>query len=150
MPGFTLHSDAFEPNARIPQKYTGEGPDVSPALRWTDPPAGTKSFALICEDPDAPRPTPWVHWLVWNIPADRRSLEENARGLPMGGNDFGTQRYGGPMPPKGHGVHHYYFRLYALDTMLDLPAGVTKEQLLRAMKGHILAEATLVGTYSRD
>jgi len=154
---FALTSPAFKPDDRIPAKYTGEGADVSPPLEWSDPPAGAKSFALICDDPDAPMGT-WDHWLLWNLAGDLRKLPENVAktetvaalgGARQGKNSWPKIGYNGPMPPKGHGTHHYHFALYALDTALDLKTGADKKALLAAMKGHILGKATLMGTYSR-
>ncbi|GIW73027.1 MAG: hypothetical protein KatS3mg102_2569 [Planctomycetota bacterium] len=148
----SLSSPAFSPGGRIPRRYAyrGEGDNVSPPLRWSGAPAGTRSFALICDDPDAPRAEPWVHWVVYNIPAEATELPEgSAGGAALGVNDFEEQGWGGPMPPRGHGTHHYHFKLYALDTLLEPRAGMTKKGLLRAMQGHILAEAELVGTYER-
>lgn len=148
-----LASTAFTEGGMIPARYTGDGEDVSPPLAWSDTPAGTKSFALICDDPDAPRGT-WVHWVVFNIPGSVNSLAEDvppdktlASGGQHGISDFRKLGYGGPAPPSG--THRYYFKLYALDTMLDLQPGATKAQLLDAMKGHILAEAQLMGKYAR-
>jgi hypothetical protein len=154
---FALTSPAFKPDDRIPTKYTGEGADVSPPLEWSDPPEGAKSFALICDDPDAPMGT-WDHWLLWNLAGDLRKLPENVAktetvaalgGARQGKNSWPKIGYNGPMPPKGHGTHHYHFDLYALDTALDLKTGADKKALLAAMKGHILGKATLMGTYSR-
>jgi Raf kinase inhibitor-like YbhB/YbcL family protein len=149
-----LTSPAFEEGQMIPKECTGEGQDVSPPLQWADPPAGTRSFALICDDPDAPGKT-WVHWEIFNIPAEARSLEEGIGhdselpdGAKQGKNDFKKVGYGGPMPPPGK-PHRYLFKLYALDTTLDLPAGSTKQQVEQAMKGHILAEGQLMGKYQR-
>jgi Raf kinase inhibitor-like YbhB/YbcL family protein len=145
-----VSSPAFEPGGAIPKKHTGEGPDVSPALTWAGLPEGTKEIALICDDPDAPTPKPWVHWVVYKIPADLTGFPEgNAQGALEGENDFGRTGYGGPMPPEGHGVHHYHFKVYALDAELEAAAGLTKDQLLEAMEGHILAEGELIGTYER-
>lgn len=145
-----LTSSAFEESARIPKKFTGEGQDVSPMLSWSGVPAGTKQLALICDDPDAPMSKPFVHWVAYGIPADWRSLPEgDVEGITEGQNDFGNSGYGGPMPPPGHGVHHYHFKLYALDEQVDLDPGATKKELLQAMEGHILEEADLVGTYER-
>lgn len=149
-----LTSAAFNEGDTIPRQYTADGKDVSPPLRWTDPPAGTKSFALICDDPDAPRGT-WVHWVLFNLPADRRTLDEAvptqpelADGVRQGKNDFRKIGYGGPAPPAGK-PHRYFFHLYALDTVLDLAAGATKDQLVAAMKGHTLAGGDLMGRYGR-
>jgi Raf kinase inhibitor-like YbhB/YbcL family protein len=147
-------STAFKEGETIPKQYTGDGADKSPPLRWSDPPDGTKSFALICEDPDAPRRT-FVHWVLFNVPAKARELPEGvpARetlddGSKQGKNDFGDLGFGGPSPPKGK-PHRYYFKLYALDTTLDLPAGATAEQVRSAMSGHVLAEGQLMGRYQR-
>lgn len=146
----SVTSSAFEPGGRIPKKHTGEGPDVSPPLGWSGIPDGTKEIALVCDDPDAPRAEPWVHWVVYKIPARSEGLAEGSAGETLEGkNDFGETGYGGPMPPPGHGVHHYHFKIYALDTELELDVGATKAQLLEAMKDHILAEGELVGTYER-
>ncbi len=148
-------STAFQEDAAIPMQYTGDGKDLSPPLQWSGAPAGTKSFALICDDPDAPRLQPWVHWVLFNLPPDSKELEEGvpakqvlASGAKQGGNDFGNLGYGGPAPPKGK-PHRYYFKLYALDTMLELNEGATKQELEKAMKGHILAQGQLMGTYQR-
>lgn len=150
---FELSSSAFAHGAAIPQAHTCDGEDVSPPLSWTSPPAGTQSFVLICDDPDAPVGT-WVHWVVYNLPADVQSLPGAVAGdddLPgdavHGKNGWGRQDYGGPCPPGG--THHYSFRLYAMDTELDLRPGTRKAKVLRAMEGHVLTETELVGTYQR-
>ena len=146
---FELTSSAFAPGERIPQTYTCDGQDISPPLRWSEPPAGTQSLALIMDDPDAPIGI-WDHWLLFNLPAETRNLPEQAV-LPAGSldgrNSWGRTGYGGPCPPGG--THRYFFKLYALDVTLTLAAGAEKEQLLQAMEGHILAQAELMGTYSR-
>jgi Raf kinase inhibitor-like YbhB/YbcL family protein len=144
-----LVSPAFDEGAAIPKKFTGDGMDVSPPLTWTDAPREARSFALICDDPDAPRGT-WVHWVLFNMPADASRLEEGgqAAGARQGKNDFGKLGYGGPAPPRGK-PHRYQFKLYALDTTLPLPDGSTKQQVEGAMKGHIVADAQLMGTYGR-
>lgn len=149
-----LTSTAFAEGETIPKQHTGDGKDVSPPLQWSDVPAGTKSFALICDDPDAPVGT-WVHWVLFNVPADRTELPE---GVPasktvlgdarQGTNDFKKIGYGGPAPPRGK-PHRYFFRLYALDTTLDLTESATKKDVEAAMKGHILAEGKLMGKYQR-
>lgn len=149
-----LTSPAFQAGMTIPKQYTGDGADQSPPLSWSEPPSGTKNLALICDDPDAPRGT-WVHWVLFNLPAETRELKE---GVPttetlgnkakQGSNDFGNIGYGGPAPPKGK-PHRYIFKLYALDRAVDLAPGATKAQLMDAMKGHILAEGQLVGKYGR-
>jgi hypothetical protein len=143
-------SEAFDNGTTIPKKHTGEGQDTSPPLHFTGVPSGTRELALICDDPDAPRPTPWVHWVLHGIPGNTTGIAEGstAGGLE-GENDFGRSGYGGPMPPPGHGVHHYHFKLYALREPLGLKAGTTKEQLLAAMKGKVIEETELVGTYER-
>src|SRR4051794_3605987 len=149
-----LTSTAFREGETIPKQYTGDGQDVSPPLQWSDPPQEAKSFALVCDDPDAPRGT-WVHWVLFNLPAGQRRLEEGvpARevlpdGTKQGKNDFGKVGYGGPAPPRGK-PHRYFFKVHALDTLLDLPPGATREQLLAALKGHVLAEGQLMGRYGR-
>jgi len=146
-----LTGTAFEEGSPIPKKFTADGSDVSPPLAWMEAPANTRSFALIGDDPDAPRGT-WVHWVLFNIPPDKTELPENVAPQPIGArtgkNDFGKLGYGGPAPPRGK-PHRYYFKLYALDQSLNLPEGATKQQLESAMKNHILAEAQLMGTYGR-
>jgi Raf kinase inhibitor-like YbhB/YbcL family protein len=147
-------STAFTQGMTIPKQYTGDGADHSPPLRWTEPPSGTKSFALICDAPDAPVGT-WVHWVLFNLPIQTRELGERVpttetlpSGAKQGKNDFGNIGYGGPAPPKGK-PHRYFFKLYALGVALDLAPGATKGQLESAMKGHILAEGKFRGTYKR-
>ncbi len=153
-----LSSPSFQHNQRIPKQFTGEGADVSPALQWEGAPAGTKSFALVCDDPDALSVAGkvWDHWVIWNIPGTATELPENVEKkatvlgtATQGLNTWPRLGYNGPMPPPGHGVHHYHFKLYALDTMLDLPSKSTKKQLEAVMKGHILAQTELIGTYER-
>lgn len=148
-----LTSTAFMEGASIPKKYTCDGKNVSPPLLWRGAPDGTLSFALIADDPDAPAGT-WVHWVIYQIPPEKNGLQEeiSARrklenGMIQGENDFGRVGYGGPCPPGG--THRYFFKLYALDTGLDLQPGATKQELLNAMEGHILEETKLVGRYSR-
>lgn len=150
-----LKSDAFVNGQSIPAKYSCVGKNVSPALIWGDPPDGTQSFALVVDDPDAPMGT-WVHWVLYNIPADQRSLAEDLpvtgknvdpNAIYFGKNSSGNTRYDGPCPPSG--MHRYYFKLYALDTPVDLLPGATKEELLKAMQGHILAQGGLMGTFSK-
>jgi Raf kinase inhibitor-like YbhB/YbcL family protein len=150
-----LTSTAFAEGATIPKQYTADGKDVSPPLRWTGVPAGTKSLALICDDPDAPRKDPWVHWVLFNVAPEKSELPEGlpptmetAGGARQGQNDFGNTGYGGPSPPPGK-PHRYFFKLYALDTMLSLKAVATKAQLEKAMQGHVLAQGQLMGTYGR-
>jgi Raf kinase inhibitor-like YbhB/YbcL family protein len=154
----TLRSDAFANGRAIPRRYSEDVEDLSPPLTWTGLPQGTKELALIVDDPDAPRPEPWVHWVLYKIPADVRTLTEGLPRTPtlhvppsalQGKNSWGTDGYRGPAPPKGHGTHHYHFRLYALDAPLAAAQGLDKAGLLEAMRGHVLAEAELVGTYER-
>ncbi|MDD5542542.1 MAG: YbhB/YbcL family Raf kinase inhibitor-like protein [Acidobacteriia bacterium] len=149
-----LTSTAFQNNASIPVRFTCDGSNVSPSLQWADPPAGTRTFALITEDPDAPMGT-FGHWVVYNIPPDSRGLPEghsSAAGKTaatvVGRNDFGQSGYGGPCPPPGS-AHRYFFRLYALDTTLSLGQGARRSELLKALQGHILADGNLMGTYKR-
>jgi Raf kinase inhibitor-like YbhB/YbcL family protein len=152
-----IQSSAFEAGQTIPARYSvAEGENISPALFWTGVPAGTKALALIVDDPDAPMGT-FVHWVLYNLPGDAAGLPEAvpAKGPAPGGalqgvNDFGHMGYGGPQPPKGHGVHHYHFKLYALDGPIALGAGATKADLVGAMTGRILAESELVGVYERN
>lgn len=149
-----LYSPAFRPGGTIPKAHTADGADCSPPLAWTDPPARVESFAVICDDPDAPRST-WVHWVLFDLPGDARGLDG---GLPptevlvtggrQGRNDFGSLGYGGPAPPPG-APHRYSFRLYALDAPLGLLPGATKAQVLSAANGHVLEEVELIGTYGR-
>ena len=147
-------STAFSEGNPIPRKYTGEDADVSPPLKWSGAPTNTQSFALIADDPDAPVGT-WVHWVFYDLPPSTAALGENVDKTPtppsggkQGRNDFGRIGYGGPMPPPGK-PHRYFFKLYALDRLLDLKPGATKKELLKAMEGHILAEGQLMGTYQR-
>lgn len=150
----TLSSGAFINEGVIPAANTCDGADLSPALSWTKPPDGTKSLALICDDPDAPMGV-WVHWVIFNLGPQTTSLagsvtkaEELPSGARQGKNDFGRIGYGGPCPPKGP-AHRYYFKLYALDTTLPLSRGATKKDLEKAMEGHILAQGQLMGRYGR-
>lgn len=149
-----IKSTAFNEGEMIPSKYTCDGSDISPPLSWSNFPDKTGSFALISDDPDAPMGT-WVHWVLYDIPANVTNLEENVpskktleNNSKQGTNDFGKIGYGGPCPPSG--THRYYFKLYALDKDLNLKPGATKTQLLKAMDGHILAEGQLIGKYKRD
>jgi Raf kinase inhibitor-like YbhB/YbcL family protein len=150
-----LKSDAFTNGQSIPAKYSCIGKNISPALTWSDPPSGTQSFALIVDDPDAPMGT-WTHWVLYNIPVDARSLQEDlpVKGknvepntIYVGKNSSGDIGYDGPCPPSG--THRYYFKLYALDSLISLLPGASKDDLLKAMKGHILAQGELMGTFSK-
>jgi len=152
--GFDLHSSAFTHGGETPKKFTCLGEDVSPALRWGEPPPGTQSLALIVDDPDAPAGA-WVHWVLFDLPASARELPENVPkenelpgGARQGRNDFRKIGYGGPCPPAGP-AHRYFFKLYALDRKPDLAAGTTKAAVEKAMTGHILAHAELMGKYRR-
>ncbi len=149
----TLTSSAFDPGGAIPSKYTGEAEDTSPALAWTNAPDGSKSFAVICHDPDAPLVKPgtygFVHWVLYGIPGSASDLAEGTAEFVQGVNDFGNPGYGGPMPPPGHGTHHYFFWLLALDSEPDLPAGLTMWQLLEKIEPNVIGMNRLVGTYSR-
>jgi len=154
---FKLTSTAFAPSGSIPAKYTCEGADVSPPLEWSEAPGATRSFALIVDDPDAPDPAKpqrvYVHWVIYNIPASTAKLPENAAksGLPTGAahgsNDWGKQTYGGPCPPIGR--HRYFHKLYALDTELKGLNNPNKAQLEKAMQGHVIGNAQLIGTYQK-
>ena len=145
-----LSSPAFENGEKIPKKYTGEGQDISPPLKWEDVPAQAEELFLLCEDPDAPGKEPFIHWLLYKIPTGQSSLDENNHGKALEGlNSFGSTGYGGPMPPAEHGPHHYHFRLFAVDQPLKLYPGASREQVDRALQGHILDEAEIVGTYER-
>lgn len=148
-----LKSSAFENEEMIPGKFTCDGTDVSPAIEWSSLPEGTKSLALICDDPDAPVGT-WIHWVYYDIPAELKGLPEDVGSMEnpecggtQGRSSFGSIGYGGPCPPGG--THRYFFKLYALGAMLDLAPGTTKSDLLKAMEGHILEQAELMGKYSR-
>lgn len=146
---FKVESPAFSNGEKIPQKYTCEGKDISPELRWEGAPPGVKSFVLIVDDPDAPRGT-FTHWVLFDIPAAESGLIEGSKQGKPGRNDFGKLGYGGPCPPKGHGVHCYFFKLYALDIpSLGLKEGVSKAEVEAAMKGHILAQTETMGRYER-
>jgi Raf kinase inhibitor-like YbhB/YbcL family protein len=153
-----LQSTAFAEGKPIPKKYTGDGDDMSPPLSWSNLPEGTKELALVCDDPDAPTREPWVHWVLYKLSPDLtglsaglpgdRQLKEPAGAL-QGQNTSNATGYVGPAPPRGHGVHHYHFRIYALDAPLSVEPGLTKTALLAAMAGHILGQGELIGTYSR-
>jgi Raf kinase inhibitor-like YbhB/YbcL family protein len=155
----TIRSEAFHHGQPIPKKHTGEGEDVSPALSWSNVPPTAKELALICDDPDAPTPEPWVHWVIYKIPVSAQGLPEHVepserlnapiKGALQGKNTWPTIGYRGPMPPPGHGRHRYYFKLYALNAPLTLGPGADKAKLEEAMSGHIVAKAETMGTYER-
>jgi Raf kinase inhibitor-like YbhB/YbcL family protein len=158
---FQLTSSAFTQGHPIPKKYTGEGEDVSPPLAWTGMPENAKELALICDDPDAPTSEPWVHWVIYKISPKttglpegipRRSSLKEPSGALQGKNSWPEAEatgYRGPMPPKGHGVHHYYFKLYALDTEIKAEPGLTKKAILEKIRPHVLGECVLMGIYER-
>ncbi len=150
-----LTSPEFVNKGYIPQKYTGQGPDVSPSLKWTGVSKGTKAFALICDDPDAPMGE-WVHWVIYNVPGNSTSLKEAIppngvldNGAKQGKNDFGRIGYNGPLPPPGK-PHRYFFTLYCLDDVLAAPPGLTKKALLKVLEGHILEQSQIMGLYKRQ
>ncbi|MEX2540716.1 MAG: YbhB/YbcL family Raf kinase inhibitor-like protein [Trueperaceae bacterium] len=149
-----LTSTAFEPHGRIPARHTGEGEDVSPPLAWEGAPAEAASFALICHDPDAPLVKSgsygFVHWLLYGLSPDTTGLDERTELGVMGHNDFGRNGYGGPKPPAGHGTHHYYFWLLALERELNLDPGFELSNFLQKVEPHILGMNRLVGTYRID
>ena len=149
-----ITSPAFEDGGLIPAKYTCDGADISPPLQWDAVPEETKSIALICDDPDAPMGT-WVHWVLFNLPTETREMAENIpadetlpNGAKQGTSNFGRIGYGGPCPPSG--THRYFFKIYALDTEIDLAAGANKRELLTAMEGHIIGQGQLIGKYKRQ
>ncbi len=145
-----LTSDAFQQGGAMPDKHAYEHDNVSPALSWSGVPDGARQLAVICHDPDAPLPHGFTHWVVYGIPADADGIPEGGGGqFTEGRNDFGEQGYGGPMPPEGHGPHHYYFWVYALDTEVNEGPGLTREQLLDRISDHILEQNRLVGAYER-
>lgn len=151
---FEISSPAFKSGETIPTKFTGDGEDISPALAWTDPPQGTKSFALICDDPDAPMGT-WTHWVIYNIPSDSAELPENVPpkkdlpgGIKQGLNTWRRIGYGGPDPPPGK-LHRYFFKIYALSGAIGIPAGTDKAGLLRTIGNRVLGQAEFYGTYGR-
>lgn len=153
--GITVTSTAFSAGKPIPVKFTGQGMNVSPDLAWSGAPAGLRSYALVCDDPDAPGGT-WVHWTMWNIPPSTTSLLEGVTsdttptdGSVQGVTSSGHSGYNGPMPPKGN-AHHYYFRVYALDIMLTIDESAPRSELDSAMQGHILSQGQLMGTYQRQ
>jgi Raf kinase inhibitor-like YbhB/YbcL family protein len=155
---FILRSSAFADGQPIPRRHTGDGEDLSPPLSWTNLPPGTRELALIVDDPDAPTSQPWVHWVIYKLPADEQGLVEgiapvarptSPAGCAQGKNSWGSLGYKGPAPPKGHGVHHYVFQLFALKDALDLREGLDKGALLAAIRKHILTEVRLTGTYQR-
>ena len=153
-----LQSPAFGPNQHMPRKYTGDGENVSPPIKWSGLPPGTRELALIVDDPDAPMAEPFVHWVIYKIPSDSPGLPEQLPKSPkprtpdhtlQGKNTYRHIGYDGPAPPPGHGLHHYHFRVYALDKPLEVETGLDNKSLLASMSGHILDTGELVGTYER-
>jgi Raf kinase inhibitor-like YbhB/YbcL family protein len=145
---FALSSEAFTDGSEIPRRHTCEGEDVSPALAWSDPPAEARTLALIVDDPDAPIGT-FTHWLAWNIDPSAGELAEGEASPAEGTNDFGSPGWNGPCPPRGHGPHRYFFRLHALDAELGLGSGAGRDEVERALEGHVLATAVLMGRFER-
>jgi Raf kinase inhibitor-like YbhB/YbcL family protein len=150
-----LSSSAISDGEKLPPRYSKDGGNLSPPVAWSHPPEGTHSYALVVEDPDAPQGT-FRHWAVYDLPSSQRALAEGAgstaggAALKMAVNDFGHRQYDGPQPPRGHGVHHYHFRLAALDVpRLDVPSGANAQQVWEAVKAHAIAQADLVGTFER-
>jgi Raf kinase inhibitor-like YbhB/YbcL family protein len=148
MAEFELHTDAFSDGGDIPARHTCDGENGSPALRWSPPPGGTRSLALIVDDPDAPGRT-FTHWVAWGLDPAAGGLDEGERAPAEGRNDFGDVGWGGPCPPPGHGRHRYVFRLHALDTELTLDPGAGRDLLEQAIDGHVLGVAALTGGYTR-
>jgi Raf kinase inhibitor-like YbhB/YbcL family protein len=155
---FVIQSSAFGAGQPIPQRHTGDGEDLSPPLEWRGVPEAARLLALILDDPDAPATEPWVHWVIYNIPASSDGLPEGIPpvvrphvpdGLLQGRNSWRTAGYRGPAPPRGHGVHRYFFKLYALDKAFEIPEGLDKTGLLKAIDAHVIAETELMGTYQR-
>jgi len=148
---FTIKSPVFKDGEFIPLRFTGDGEDINPLLEIKNTPPNTKSLALIFDDPDATGGVTWTHWIIWNINPQTQYIAEGStpEGAIVGINSWGKNSYGGPYPPKGSKPHRYFFRLYALDTVLDLPPNTNAENLKKAMEGHILDETTLMGLYSR-
>ena len=148
-----VSSSVFKDGGQIPTRHTGEGDDISPPLAWNNVPDGTRSFAVICHDPDAPVLSAggygFVHWVLYNVPGTATSLPEGASGHTTGPTDFGKPGYGGPMPPNGHGTHHYFFWVLALGREADLEPGLTLGQLLEKIEPDLIGMNRLVGTYER-
>lgn len=145
-----IASPAFEHGGLIPRRHTAEGDDTSPALEWVNVPEGAQELALVCHDPDAPLTDGFTHWVLYGIRPDISGIpEEGGHEYVAGVNDFGNEGYGGPAPPPGHGLHHYFFHLYALDTELDAEPGLRRDELLARIDDHIIEQARIVGTFQR-
>ncbi|HLY47584.1 MAG TPA: YbhB/YbcL family Raf kinase inhibitor-like protein [Solirubrobacteraceae bacterium] len=145
-----IKSPAFEGHKRIPDKFTTNGENVAPPLEWSGAPEGTEAFAIVVHDPDAPLVDGFTHWVAYGIPAATTSLPEGGAGVVAGLNSMGEEGYMGPAPPAGHGPHHYYFWVYALDQNLDLPPGLDRRALLAQIEDHVIEQARLIGTYSNE
>jgi Raf kinase inhibitor-like YbhB/YbcL family protein len=145
-----IKSPAFEGHKRIPDKHTSNGENVAPPLEWSGAPEGTQAFAIVVHDPDAPLVDGFTHWVAYGIPADTTSLAEGGEGPTQGINSMGEEGYMGPAPPGGHGPHHYYFWVYALDENLELPPGLDRRALLEQIEDHVIEQARVIGTYSND
>lgn len=143
-----LRSPAFDHHERIPDRHTSNGEDLAPALEWSGAPDGTRAFAVVVHDPDAPLVDGFTHWVAYGIDGDASGLPEGGGDVVHGANSFGATGYGGPAPPPGHGHHHYYFWLYALDEELDLGPGLDRSALLESIEDHVIEQARLVGVYS--
>jgi Raf kinase inhibitor-like YbhB/YbcL family protein len=144
-----VESPAFAANGELPRRATADGEDVSPEIRWSDGPPGTREFVVLCEDPDAPIAKPFVHWLVHGIDPATHAIDDGASIAEEGKNGFHRIGYSGAAPPPGHGTHHYHFEVFALDRTLDVSEACTRDELVDAMAGHVLARGDLVGTYAR-
>jgi Raf kinase inhibitor-like YbhB/YbcL family protein len=142
-----IRSSAFGEHEPIPERHTSDGEDVSPALEWSGVPSGTRSFAVVVHDPDAPLVDGFTHWVAYNISADATGLPEGGEGATAGSNTLGNQRFNGPAPPPGHGPHHYYFWVYALDEELELEPGLDRRELLSRIEDHVIEQARTIGTY---
>jgi Raf kinase inhibitor-like YbhB/YbcL family protein len=145
----TVSSSAFSDHGCIPDRYTAAGDDVSPPLAWTDAPENTAAFAVVVHDPDAPLVDGFTHWVLYDIPAEVSSLDEGTRKFVHGKNSFGKAGYNGPAPPEGHGIHHYFFWVYALDNELGLEDDLDRRALLERIEDHVIEQARLVGVYER-
>jgi hypothetical protein len=145
-----LRSPAFAGHKPIPPRHTSDGEDVAPPLEWSGVPEGTKSFAIVVHDPDAPLVDGFTHWVAYGISGDMRGIPEGADGVIAGTNSLGNQRYNGPAPPSGHGPHHYYFWIYALDDELQLEPGLDRRALLELIEDHVIEQARLIGTYVNE
>ncbi len=145
-----IKSPAFEGHKRIPDKHTTNGENVAPPLEWSGAPEGTQAFAIVVHDPDAPLVDGFTHWVAYGIPATTTSLPEGGEGPVQGVNSMGEEGYMGPAPPPGHGPHHYYFWVYALDENVDLKPGLDRRALYERIEDHVIEQARLIGTYSNE